>query len=85
MIGYDSNAGTIRLNDPANNAGVHSWVAEAANFNVVVGANDFTFNVGGATAIAYGAVVAEPVPESSTWLLLTTGAAGLAALRRRKT
>lgn len=83
MIGFDSGVGTIAVNDPANNGGAHSWVAEGQNYNVIAQPANFQFNVGGATAVAYGAIVVQAIPEPST-LLLLAGAAGLVVLRLRR-
>jgi hypothetical protein len=75
LIGYDSaNIGSIYVNDPADNpGGTHSWVAQGQNYNVSLA--NLQFNVGGATAVAYGAVVVKPTPEPSTLVLLASGAA----------
>ena len=86
MYGYDANTSKVWLNDPANNGGANSWVPEATSYNLA-GANwpgSFEFNVGNATAIAYGAVVVQPTPEPSTLLLLAACGAGLGALGLRR-
>ncbi|MGA2030970.1 MAG: PEP-CTERM sorting domain-containing protein [Thermoguttaceae bacterium] len=83
MIGYDSGSNTILVNDPANNA-ANSWGAEATPYNVAANLPaNLEFNVQGATAIAYGAVVVNS-PEPSTLWLLAASVVGLGAFGLRR-
>ena len=76
MIGYDTDAGTISLNNPADNA-AHNWGAENASYNVIGLPASLQITLGGKTATIYGAVVTQAVPEPSTLLMLLVGAASL--------
>jgi hypothetical protein len=85
MYGYNTANGTISVNDPGNNVnGAQNWQAEANAYGVAVNPNNFTFIVGGATAIAYGAVVVQSPEPGSIALLLSAGAIGLLAVAWRR-
>ena len=72
----------ITINDPANNAGTHSFLTESTSFGVTVNALDWTLNtqMGGAIATIYGAVTTSiPAPGA----LSVFGLAFLTRGRRR--
>ncbi|MFG0258610.1 MAG: hypothetical protein ACF8GE_11970 [Phycisphaerales bacterium JB043] len=73
----------IGVNDPANNAGTHSFTAENAPYGLTINAFDWTLNtpMGGATATVYGAVTTS-IPTPGAVVLL--GCAGLVCGARRR-
>lgn len=61
----------VEINDPANNAGVHSFATENMPYDVTLNAFDWTLAppMGGATATVYGAVTTSiPSPGALTML-----------------
>jgi hypothetical protein len=83
MVGYNTNGAIpiVSINDPANNAGIHNWAGEYANYNLGVGANSLTIQLGGVQGTIYGAVITN-IPSPGALALL--GLAGLFGKSRRR-